>query len=261
MNAAVALLVALGRPVLAALAGVGRVARFAGAVLGRAAVPPLYPAQLAQQVLAIGWLSLPVVGLTALFTGSALAQQIFIGGSRFNAAATVPAVTVIGVVRELGPVLGGLMVAGRVASAMAAELGTMRVTEQIDALTTLRADPLRWLVVPRLIAAVLVMPCLVLVSNALGVMGGWLLATQRLGFNSAQYLATTVRFLEADDVVSSLVKAAVFGFIIALMGCYHGYHSAGGAAGVGRATTNAVVSSFILILLANLVITVLVFGT
>jgi phospholipid/cholesterol/gamma-HCH transport system permease protein len=261
MNAAIALLVALGRPVLAALAGVGRVARFAAAVLGRAAVPPLYPAQLLQQMLVIGWLSLPVVGLTALFTGSALAQQIFIGGSRFNAAATVPAVTVIGVVRELGPVLGGLMVAGRVASAMAAELGTMRVTEQIDALTTLRADPLRWLVVPRLVAAVLVMPVLVLVSNALGVMGGWLLATQRLGFNSAQYLATTVRFLEADDVISSLVKAAVFGFIIALMGCYHGYHSAGGAAGVGRATTNAVVSSFILILLANLVITVLVFGT
>lgn len=261
MNPAIVRLAALGRPVLAALAGVGRVARFAGAVLGRVAVPPLYPAQLARQMLLIGWLSLPVVGLTALFTGSALAQQIFIGGSRFNAAATVPAVTVIGVVRELGPVLGGLMVAGRVAAAMAAELGTMRVTEQIDALTTLRADPLRWLVVPRLVAAVVVLPCLVLVSNALGVMGGWLLATRRLGFNSAQYLATTVRFLEADDVISSLVKAAVFGFIIALMGCYHGYHSAGGAAGVGRATTNAVVSSFILILLANLVITVLVFGT
>jgi phospholipid/cholesterol/gamma-HCH transport system permease protein len=165
------------------------------------------------------------------------------------------------VVRELGPVLGGLMVAGRVASAMAAELGTMRVTEQIDALVTLRTDPFRWLVAPRILAAVLVMPFLVLVSNALGVMGGWLLATQRLGFNSAQYLATTQRYLEVDDVVSSLVKAGVFGFFIALMGCYHGYHSGGGAAGVGRATTNAVVSSFILILLSNLIITVIVFGS
>jgi phospholipid/cholesterol/gamma-HCH transport system permease protein len=108
---------------------------------------------------------------------------------------------------------------------------------------------------------VLMMPCLVLVSNALGVMGGWLLATRRLGFNSAQYLDTTARFLEWDDVQSSLVKAAVFGFVLALMGCFHGYHCRGGAAGVGRATTNAVVSSFILILAANLIITVIVFGS
>jgi phospholipid/cholesterol/gamma-HCH transport system permease protein len=151
-------------------------------------------------------------------------------------------------------------VAGRVASAMAAELGTMRVTEQIDALTTLRTDPFRYLVAPRIIAAVLVMPLLVLVSNALGVMGGWLLATQRLGFNSAAYLNTTAQYLEADDVISSMVKAGVFGFFIALMGCYHGYNSSGGAAGVGRATTNAVVSAFILILLSNLIITVIVFG-
>lgn len=257
----IAALVAIGAPVLAAFAAIGRLTRFALTALIRMLQPPWYPAQVAQQMLVIGWLSLPVVGLTALFTGSALAQQIFIGGSRFNAASTVPAVTVIGVVRELGPVLGGLMVAGRVASAMAAELGTMRVTEQIDALVTLRTDPFRWLVAPRILAAVLVMPFLVLVSNALGVMGGWLLATQRLGFNSAQYLATTARYLEADDVISSLVKAGVFGFFIALMGCYHGYHSGGGAAGVGRATTNAVVSSFILILLSNLIITVIVFGS
>jgi phospholipid/cholesterol/gamma-HCH transport system permease protein len=257
----IAALVAIGAPVLAALASIGRLTRFAVTALSRLLQPPWYPAQLAQQILVIGWLSLPVVGLTAIFTGSALAQQIFIGGSRFNAASTVPAVTVIGVVRELGPVLGGLMVAGRVASAVAAELGTMRVTEQIDALVTLRTDPFRWLVGPRILAAVLVMPFLVLVSNALGVMGGWLLATQRLGFNSAQYLATTQRYLEVDDVVSSLVKAGVFGFFIALMGCYHGYHSGGGAAGVGRATTNAVVSSFILILLSNLIITVIVFGS
>jgi phospholipid/cholesterol/gamma-HCH transport system permease protein len=254
-------LAALGAVVIGLFATLGRLVRFAGTALARIVAPPWYPAQIVQQMLVIGWFSLPVVGLTALFTGSALAQQIFIGGSRFNAASTVPAVTVIGVVRELGPVLGGLMVAGRVASAMAAELGTMRVTEQIDALVTLRTDPFRWLVVPRLLAAVLVMPLLVLVSNALGVMGGWLLATQRLGFNSAQYLATTARYLEADDVISSLVKAAVFGFFIALMGCYHGYHSGGGAAGVGRATTNAVVSSFILILLSNLIITVIVFGS
>ena len=261
MNALLAFPIAIGRFVIAGVRATGRLALFAAQALLRALLPPYYPARLFEQMLLIGWFSLPVVGLTALFTGSALAQQIYIGGSRFNAASTVPAVTVIGIVRELGPVLGGLMVAGRVSSAMAAELGTMRVTEQIDALATLRTDPFRYLIVPRVLAAVIVMPLLVLVSNALGVMGGWAIATQRLGFNSANYLTTTAKYLETDDVVSSMVKAAVFGFIIALMGCYHGYHSSGGAAGVGRATTNAVVSAFILILLSNLIITVIVFGS
>ena len=261
MNALLAFPIAVGKFVIAGLRATGRLTVFAGQALWRTLLPPYYPARLFEQMLLIGWFSLPVVGLTALFTGSALAQQIYIGGSRFNAASTVPAVTVIGIVRELGPVLGGLMVAGRVSSAMAAELGTMRVTEQIDALATLRTDPFRYLIVPRVLAAVIVMPLLVLVSNALGVMGGWAIATQRLGFNSANYLTTTAKYLEADDVVSSMVKAAVFGFIIALMGCYHGFHSSGGAAGVGRATTNAVVSAFILILLSNLIITVIVFGS
>ena len=261
MNALLAFPIAVGAFVIAGLRATGRLTVFAGQALWRTLLPPYYPARLLEQMLLIGWFSLPVVGLTALFTGSALAQQIYIGGSRFNAASTVPAVTVIGIVRELGPVLGGLMVAGRVSSAMAAELGTMRVTEQIDALATLRTDPFRYLIVPRVLAAVIVMPFLVLVSNALGVMGGWLIATQRLGFNSANYLTTTAKYLETDDVVSSMVKAAVFGFIIALMGCYHGFHSSGGAAGVGRATTNAVVSAFILILLSNLIITVIVFGS
>ena len=261
MNALLAFPIAVGKFVIAGLRATGRLTVFAGQALWRTLLPPYYPARLFEQMLLIGWFSLPVVGLTALFTGSALAQQIYIGGSRFNAASTVPAVTVIGIVRELGPVLGGLMVAGRVSSAMAAELGTMRVTEQIDALATLRTDPFRYLIVPRVLAAVIVMPLLVLVSNALGVMGGWLIATQRLGFNSANYLTTTAKYLETDDVVSSMVKAAVFGFIIALVGCYHGFHSSGGAAGVGRATTNAVVSAFILILLSNLIITVIVFGS
>jgi len=250
----------VGRGGIGALAAVGRLAIFAGHALVRAATPPYYPAVFLQQLLAIGWFSLPVVGLTAAFTGAALAQQIYVGGARFNAESTVPAVTVIALVRELAPVLAGLMVAGRVASAMAAELGTMRVTEQIDALVTLRTDPVRYLIAPRLIASTLVLPFLVLVANIIGVLGGYALATERLGFNSASYLSVTRRYLEVDDVVSSLIKAAVFGFIIALMGCYHGFRSGGGAQGVGRATTNAVVSAFVLILLFNLVITVFAFS-
>lgn len=260
MNLILRLLAGIGAAVLAALGHVGRMAIFAGTALARLASPPWYGQRMAEQLAVIGWYSLPVVGLTALFTGAALAQQIYVGGSRFNAESTVPAVTVIAIVRELGPVLAGLMVAGRVSSAMAAEIGTMRVTEQIDALVTLRTDPMRYLIAPRLLAGTLTLPLLVLVANIIGVMGGWLIATWRLGFNSATYLETTARYLEWEDVRSSLVKAAVFGFIIALSGCYAGYRSAGGAAGVGRATTDAVVTAFILILLANLVITVLVFG-
>lgn len=254
-------LATIGAFAIQALASVGRVARFTARTLGRAFSPPYYPTRLIEQMLVIGYFSLPVVGLTAFFTGAALAQQIFTGGSRFNAESTVPAVTVIAIVRELGPVLGGLMVAGRVSSAMAAELGTMRVTEQIDALTTLRTDPYQYLIVPRVVASTLVLPLLVLVANTIGVFGGYLLATGRLDFSQANYLSITARYLEAGDVVSSLVKASVFGFIIALMGCYHGFHSTGGAAGVGRATTNAVVSAFILILLSNLIITVIAFGS
>jgi phospholipid/cholesterol/gamma-HCH transport system permease protein len=201
-----------------------------------------------------------VVGLTAIFTGSALAQQIYTGGSRFDASSTVPAIVVFGMVRELGPVLCGLMVAGRVASAMAAELGTMRVTEQLDALTTLRTDAYRYLIAPRLFACVIALPLMVLIANTIGIMGGYLLAVYKLGFNASAYLASTRQYLQFDDVEMALVKAAVFGFIIAIMGCYNGFRTAGGAAGVGKATTDAVVSSFMLILFSDLIITIVAFG-
>jgi len=254
-------LATIGRVFVAALADIGDVVRFAGRTLSHLVLPPFYFGLMWRQMLHIGYFSLPVVGLAAIFTGAALAQQIFVGSQRFNAEGTVAGIVVIAIVRELGPVLGGLMVAGRVSSAMAAELGTMRVTEQIDALTTLSTDPYKYLVVPRLVAAVLTLPILVIVANIIGVFGGFLIGTQKLGFNVANYLQITVDFLEASDITSSLVKAAMFGFIIAIMGSYHGYNSSGGAQGVGRATTNAVVSAFILILLSNLIITVNVFGT
>ena len=164
-----------------------------------------------------------------------LALQIFIGSARFNAESAVAAIVVIGITRELGAVIGGLMVAGRVSAAMAAEIGTMRVTEQIDALVTLSTSPTKYLAVPRLIAATLTMPVLVLVADIIGGFGGYAVSTQKLGFNTAIYLKRTFDFLPAEDVISGLVKAAVFGFIIALMGCYHGFNSRGGAQGVGRA--------------------------
>ena len=250
----------LGRFAISVLASIGRVALFAGRTVGRAVRPPYYPARFFEQLAHIGWFSLPVVGLTAIFTGAALAQQIYTAGSRFSAQSTVPAVVVIGMVRELGPVLVGLMVAGRVSSAMAAEIGTMRVTEQLDALTTLRTDAYRYLIAPRLFAALIALPLMVLIANSIGIFGGWMLAVQKLGFNSVSYLSVSRQYLAWDDIQMAMVKAGVFGFFIALMGCYHGFHTEGGAAGVGNATRNAVVSAFMLILGSNFLITAMVFG-
>lgn len=253
-------LAAIGRVTIGLFATIGRVTAFATTTLVRAVTPPYYPARFGKQVMEIGWYSLPVVGLTAIFTGSALAQQIYTGGSRFDAESTVPAVVVFGIVRELGPVLVGLMVAGRVSSSMAAELGTMRVTEQLDAMATLRTDVFRFLIAPRVVASTLALPVMVLIANSIGIMGGFLLSIWKLGFKPSAYLATTRQYLEADDIWMSIVKAAVFGFVIALMGCYNGFRTEGGAAGVGRATTGAVVSAFMLILFSDLIITIVAFG-
>jgi phospholipid/cholesterol/gamma-HCH transport system permease protein len=248
-------LASIGRSVLGLCASVGRIVLFAALTIAHLFRPPFYFREFGQQLLTIGYFSLPVVGLTALFTGGALALQIYSGGARFNAEAVVPSVVAIAMVRELGPVLSGLMVAGRVSSSIAAELGTMRVTEQIDALTTLSTNPMKYLVVPRVLAATLAMPVLAFIGDVIGIMGGFLVGTQRLDFNAATYINNTVDFLEFGDVFSGLVKAAAFGFIVALMGCYHGYNSGRGAQGVGKATTNAVVSASVLILAANYLLT------
>jgi phospholipid/cholesterol/gamma-HCH transport system permease protein len=249
-----------GRATLGFCATVGELVLFAGAALARGARGPYYPRQILRQMLDIGYYSLPVVGLTAIFTGMVLALQSYTGFSRFEAGSAIPTIVVLSMTRELGPVLAGLMVAGRVGAAMAAELGTMRVTEQIDALTTLSTDPLRYLVFPRLIAGFLMLPLLVLVADIIGVMGGYLVSVYKLGFGPIEYINRTLQYLETQDVVSGLVKAAVFGFIVALMGCYQGYNSRGGAQGVGAATTKAVVTASILILTANYVVTELFFS-
>ena len=253
------LLAAIGRPVMAALAAVGRITLFAVQTLRHLVTPPFYLREFGAALLQIGWFSLPVVGMTALFTGGALALQIYSGGSRFNAEAVVPQIVAIGMARELGPVLGGLMVAARVASSIAAEIGTMKVTEQVDALVTLSTNPMKYLTVPRVLAATLAVPVLVAVGDSIGIAGGWLVGISRLGFNSATYLQNTTDFLEFWDVGSGLVKGAVFGFIVALMGCYYGLNSGRGAQGVGAATKSAVVAASVMILAANYVLTGLFF--
>ncbi|MCW5746106.1 MAG: ABC transporter permease [Alphaproteobacteria bacterium] len=240
---------------LALLELMGSVTLFATQAILHGCRPPYYRQQIIRQVMEIGYYSLPVVGLTAIFTGMVLALQSYTGFARFSAESAIPQVVVVSLTRELGPVLAGLMVAGRVGAAMAAEIGTMRVTEQIDALTTLSTDPFRYLVAPRLIAAIITLPILVLVADLIGVMGGYLVSVYKLEFNDLTYLKNTADYLQFDDVFSGVVKAAVFGFLIALMGCYQGYNSKGGAQGVGAATTAAVVSASVLILTFNYFLT------
>jgi phospholipid/cholesterol/gamma-HCH transport system permease protein len=250
---------AIGRVTLGFFRETGRLSLFTVDSVTGVVRPPVYWWLIAQQMMRIGYFSLPVVGLTAFFTGGVLALQIYNGASRYGAESFVPVVVLVGITRELGPVIAGLMVAGRVAAAIAAEIGTMRVTEQIDALTTLSTNPIKYLVVPRLIAAVISMPILVAIADSIGVFGGYIASTQSLGFNGSVYMNNTMNGLTFDDVSSGLIKAAVFGFIIALLGCYNGFNSKGGAQGVGAATTNAVVTSSILILAANYLLTNLLF--
>jgi phospholipid/cholesterol/gamma-HCH transport system permease protein len=259
-DTALDLLAAIGRAVIGLCRGTGRLAVFGLNGISCIVRPPFYPRLFGQALLEIGYFSLPVVALTAIFTGMVLALQTYTGFSRFNAESAVASVVVLSLTRELGPVLAGLMVSGRVGAAMAAELGTMRVTDQIDALSTLSTDPMKYLVAPRILAAIIALPALVIVADILGVLGGFIVSTAKLGFNASTYLTNTMNIVQAQDVWSGLVKAAVFGFLIALMGCYQGYNSRGGAQGVGAATTVAVVSASILILAVDYVLTEMFFA-
>ncbi|HXP31776.1 MAG TPA: ABC transporter permease [Stellaceae bacterium] len=252
-------LASVGRVFLAFLAAAGRLTLFALTAISYCVRPPIYLRLIGRQMVDIGYYSLPVVGLTAIFTGMVLALQTHSGFQRFSAESAVATVVMLSMTRELGPVIAALMVAGRIGAAIAAEIGTMRVTDQIDALSTLATNPYKYLVVPRIIAGTVTLPFLVLVADIIGVFGGFIVSTYKLGFNAAGYLGQTVDNLRTEDVVSGLIKAAVFGFIVALMGCYTGYHSRGGAQGVGAATTYAVVSASIMILLFDYILTSVLF--
>ena len=254
------LLTAIGRPFAEFLGLAGRLALFAGKSLSHCVRPPFYLHNLSRQFWSIGYNSLPVVGLTAIFIGGVLALQAYTGFSRFSGAAYIPNLVVVAVTRELGPVMAGLMVAGRVGAAIAAEIGTMRVTEQISALETLATDPMKYLVVPRILAGILMMPLLVLVADIIGIMGGFVVSTLILDFNETEYLSDTFKYMTLWDVLSGLIKASVFGFIVTLMGCFTGYRSQGGAQGVGGAATSAVVTASILILGADYFLTQLFFA-
>jgi phospholipid/cholesterol/gamma-HCH transport system permease protein len=249
----------IGGWVLRFLAEAGRVMIFAGKVFSSIFRPPLDVRNLLKQIEEVGIKSIPVVLITGAFTGMVLALQSYTGFKRFNAEAFVGTVVALSMTRELGPVLSGLMVSGRVGSAMAAELGTMQVTEQIDALYTLATNPIKYLIVPRFLAAVIIMPILTLFADVVGILGGYLVSVKLLGSNPTIYMRRTFDYLDLEDFYIGLLKAIVFGMIIAIIGCYQGFHTEGGAEGVGKATTKAVVMSSLMILIANYFITALFF--
>lgn len=247
----------VGRITLGLFAEIGRLAVFAGRVKIAAVTPRWYGGEILRQMLRIGFYSLPVAGLAAVFIGAALALNIYEGGSRYGAEQFVPNIVVLGISRELGAVITGLMLAGRVSAGIAAEIGAMRVTEQIDALETLSASRYRYLYAPRFIAALATLPLLVMAANIIGVMGGWLVSVYGLGFDSTVYLRNTVEFVTRDDILVGLIKAVLFGGIIAIMGCYQGDRSQAGATGVGRAATLSMVGAAVLVLAFNYVMSTL----
>ncbi|MFQ3307438.1 MAG: phospholipid/cholesterol/gamma-HCH transport system permease protein [Candidatus Midichloriaceae bacterium] len=249
----------LGRSVLGFFNQIGVISLFFLNIISKALRPPFFFKQLGKELLNIGFYSLPVIGLTAIFTGAVLALQSYTGFSRMNAENSIASVIVISITRELGPVLAGLMLAGRVSGSIAAEIGSMKITEQLDALYTLNTDPVKYLIIPKIIAGILMLPILVLIADVVGIMGGYLVAVYKIGFEYHKYLDSTIKFLEMEDVISGLIKASVFGFIVTFIGSFYGYTTVGGANGVGNSATYAVVTSSILILLSNYVITGLLF--
>jgi phospholipid/cholesterol/gamma-HCH transport system permease protein len=214
-------------------------------------IPPLEIKNTIKQMYEVGVKSIPVVLVTGLFTGMVLALQSYTGFKRFGAEALVGSVVGLSMTREMGPVLTGLIVAGRAGAAMAAELGTMRVTEQIDALETLATNPVRYLIVPRFLAGLMMLPALTVIADIVGIFGGYAITVGMFGASSSQYWNRTWDFLEVDDIFNGLIKACFFGAAIALLSCYRGFYSDGGAEGVGKATTGAVVLSFMTILISD----------
>ncbi len=246
-------------PVAGFFEEMGRFIQMVGRVFAWTFRPPYDWRELLRQMVKVGVNSMPVVLLTAMFTGMVLALQTFTVLSRFSAESFVGSLVALSMVRELSAVLSGLIVAGRAGSAMGAELGTMRVTEQIDALEVMATDPVHYLVVPRVWATTITLPLLVILGNAVGILGGYLVAVVLMGANPVAYINRTFQFMQLNDLLSGLIKASAFGFLLAVIGCQQGFYTSGGAEGVGRATTAAVVVASIAILVADFFLTRLLF--
>ena len=233
---------------------------FIGTIIRYSFSPPIYVKNFLNQLFSIGFLSIPIVSMTCFFSGAVLALQTYSGFSNFASESGIAAIVVLSITRELSPVMAALMVSARSGAAIAAEIGAMRVSEQIDALLTLSIYPVRFLLIPRTFAAIVSLPLLVILGDIVGVFGGYVVRVYKLGFNEANYIANTFNSLAFTDIRLGLVKATVFGCVFSLVSCYFGYFSERGAIGVGKATTNSVVISAVLILIANYLVTEIMFG-
>ena len=241
----------IGKKTLALVREMGAVIIFCCQTLRWSFSSPFYLKNLLKQMEQIGFNSVPVVMTTALSTGMVLALQSYTGFKRFGAQSLVGAVVSLSMTRELGPVLTGLMVAGRAGASMAAELGTMRVTEQIDALHTMATNPMKYLVVPRVLASTIMMFFLSALGMYIGILGGYFVGVKVLGTNPVTYINQSINNTEVSDIWYGLIKSLIFGAVVGLIGCYKGFNTEGGAEGVGKATTGAVVVSCMLILILD----------
>jgi phospholipid/cholesterol/gamma-HCH transport system permease protein len=221
--------------------------------------PPFRVDLLFQQMERVGVRSVLVVVLTGAFTGMVLALQSFHATRSFGAETMVGVAVALSMTRELGPVLTSFMVTGRAGSAMAAEIGTMRVTEQIDALSAMAVNPIKYLIVPRVLASIVVVPMLTVIADFVGIIGGYFAGVIILRINAGAYVANMEKFVELNDIYHGIIKAAVFGVILSVIGCYKGYTTTGGAEGVGKATTQSVVLATVTILMANYLLTAAMF--
>lgn len=248
-----------GKPFVLIIEAFGQVSLLLVATLAWMVRPPYRIHEIFKQLEFVGVNSLPVVLITGAFTGMVLAIQTYYGFRMFGGESLVGATVALSMTRELGPAITALMVTGRAGSAMAAEIGTMRVTEQIDALYSMSVNPIQYLIVPRVIAGVLMLPVLTIVSDFIGIVGGYVVGVGLLNINSGIFMARIIEFVSLGDLVNGLLKSAVFGLILSLVGCYKGFHTSGGAAGVGRATTQSVVISSVSILISDYFLTAVMF--
>ncbi len=246
---------AVGATLLGFVGALGGMTRMAWQATWLGLLPPWRLGLVFKQMDFVGVGSFLIIAVTGFFTGAVFTLQSNIAFSLFGAEGFTGSTVALSLTRELSPVLAGLMVTGRVGSAMAAELGTMRVTEQIDALEVMAVNPVKYLVSPRLLAATVMMPCLCMTYTVVGMIGSWLVGTRYLGIDDNVFWKRVWLYVDPDDLWNGLIKAAIFGVIIAVVGCYRGFGASGGAEGVGRATTGAVVIASVAILISDYFVT------
>jgi len=248
-----------GRPFILIIEEFGRILLLFLSTISWLFRPPFRFAVVFKQLEFVGVSSLPVVLITGAFTGMVLAIQTYYGFRMFGGESLVGATVALSMTRELGPAITALMVTGRAGSSMAAEIGTMRVTEQIDALYTMSVNPFQYLVMPRVLAGIIMLPLLTVTSDFIGIVGGYFVGVHLLNINSGIFVARIIEFVDLHDIFNGLIKSAVFGLILSLIGCYKGFYTTGGAAGVGKATTQAVVYASVSILISDYFLTAVMF--